>query len=59
MDNESCEDAEDGYAEAIAIKPVDNGTAPYIITDVLKFKAKLQTTARPQPVKPISEFEEP
>ncbi|KAM0124291.1 hypothetical protein ACHAO1_011085 [Botrytis cinerea] len=59
MNNEDCEDAEDGYGEAIAVKAGDNGTKPYLITDVRQFKAKLQTTSGPQPVKPISEFEEP
>ncbi|KAJ8068539.1 hypothetical protein OCU04_004089 [Sclerotinia nivalis] len=59
MNNESCKDAEDGDGKAIAVKAEGNGTVPCVITDVGQFKAKLQTTPEPQPVKPISEFEEP
>ncbi|KAK8900794.1 hypothetical protein QC760_010558 [Botrytis cinerea] len=56
MNNEDHKNAEDGVA--IVVNAKSNGTIPYVITDVRQFKSMLQTTAGPQPVKHISEFEE-
>ncbi len=36
----------------------ENGTIPFVITDVRQFKSMLQVSAGAQPVKHISEFEE-
>lgn len=54
--NKDKKDEEDG--EAIVVKAQDNGTTPFVITDVREFKSQLQVSAGPQPVKHISEFEE-
>jgi insulysin len=48
-------DIEDEYP-APTVEP--NGTTPYVIKDVRNFKAMLQISAGPQPVKHISEFED-
>lgn len=47
--------AEEDYP-APTVEP--NGTTPYVIKDVRNFKAMLQISAGPQPVKHISEFED-
>ncbi|RKF74782.1 putative zinc protease mug138 [Golovinomyces cichoracearum] len=46
--------------DSVAANPslFDNGTTPYIITDVHEFKSKLPVSIGPQPVKHIREFEE-
>ncbi|TAQ87722.1 hypothetical protein B7494_g3941 [Chlorociboria aeruginascens] len=44
--------------EVVLTKVEGNGTEPVAITDVRDFKAKLQVSAGPSPVKHISEFEE-
>lgn len=54
--NKDKKDEEDG--EAVVVERQGNGTIPFVITDVREFKAKLQVSAGPQPVKHISEFEE-
>ena len=48
-------DGEYYFVDRVLIK----ATTPYVITDIRQFKAMLQTTAGSQPVKHISEFEEP
>jgi insulysin len=55
--DEDRKDEEDGEVVSEAKVP-DNGTIPYIITDVREFKSLMQVSAGPQPVKHISEFEE-
>jgi insulysin len=49
---------DEGNVEVLHGETVGNGTTPYVITDVRKFKSMLQVSAGPQPVKHISEFEE-
>jgi insulysin len=54
--NKDRKDEEDG--EVASVETDENGTIPYIITDVREFKSMLQVSAGPQPVKHISEFED-
>ncbi|KAG4426946.1 hypothetical protein IFR05_017571, partial [Cadophora sp. M221] len=54
--NKDSKDQEDG--EDIKVKPDRNATTQYVIHDVREFKAMLQVSAGPQPVKHISNFEE-
>ena len=52
------EDRKDDDSGEAAQTKVENGTTPFIITDVREFKSRLQISAGPQPVRHISEFEE-